>query len=121
LRKIDDSVVKHMAQLLKNGATMLSETCPICGTPLFRLKTGEIFCPRCNRRVYIVKDEKEEKAVKRSFVMDYLLDALYERLEELTISLQNANTVEELKDYLSILNLILEVLAKANRIVGYEK
>ncbi|MEN3059018.1 MAG: Sjogren's syndrome/scleroderma autoantigen 1 family protein, partial [Candidatus Methanosuratincola petrocarbonis] len=50
-----DSQVKRMADLLREGATMLSQACPECKTPLFRLSSGEVICPGCNKRVVFAK------------------------------------------------------------------
>src|SRR5207245_187669 len=49
IRKLSEDV-KRMADLLKSGATMLSDVCPECGNPLFRVK-GDIFCAKCNKPV----------------------------------------------------------------------
>lgn len=47
--------VKELATLLRSGAKMLSEACPICGTPLFE-KSGKIWCPTCKREVIKVPE-----------------------------------------------------------------
>lgn len=52
--------MKEMAELLRKGASMLSETCPRCGTPLFELPGGEIICPTCQRTVKIVSGDSDE-------------------------------------------------------------
>jgi UPF0148 protein len=54
--------MKRMVQLLQQGAVMLAETCPICGLPLFRLKSGEVVCP-VHGRVVIVSSDEEEREV----------------------------------------------------------
>ncbi|MGD2142812.1 MAG: Sjogren's syndrome/scleroderma autoantigen 1 family protein, partial [Candidatus Bathyarchaeota archaeon] len=43
--------MKSMAELLRSGATMLSRSCPECDSPLFKLKSGDIVCAKCQRRV----------------------------------------------------------------------
>lgn len=55
---------KYMAELLKSGATMLAETCPVegCHMPLFKLKSGEVVCP-VHGRVYVVKTEEEAREI----------------------------------------------------------
>ena len=53
-----DEVLKRMSDLLRSGATMLDQSCPLCGSPLFKLKTGEIVCP-VHGPVRIVKSEAE--------------------------------------------------------------
>lgn len=59
----DPEIVKKMARLMMQGAVMLSERCPICGLPLFRLKTGEIICP-VHGRVMIVSSEEEADEIR---------------------------------------------------------
>ena len=54
--------MKSMADLLRSGATMLSRSCPECGTPLFQLKSGDIVCANCQRRVVIVPEGEEATA-----------------------------------------------------------
>jgi len=56
----DPRIVKKMAQLMMQGATMLSETCPLDGLPLFRLRTGEVVCP-LHGRVMLVSSEEEAR------------------------------------------------------------
>lgn len=56
----DEEYLKLMADLLKSGATMLQDTCPECGSPLFRI-SGEIWCPRHNKRV--IRAKKGEKPI----------------------------------------------------------
>ncbi|MCE4627793.1 MAG: hypothetical protein F7C34_01400 [Desulfurococcales archaeon] len=59
----DPEVVKKMARLMMQGAVMLAERCPICGLPLFRLKSGDIVCP-IHGRVMIVSSEEEADEIK---------------------------------------------------------
>jgi UPF0148 protein len=54
----DDDAVKKGAELLRQGATMLQESCPICGSPLYKLKSGDIVCP-IHGKVAIVSNESE--------------------------------------------------------------
>jgi len=61
---------KRMVALLQRGAAMLSEACPACGLPLFRLKSGEVVCPVHGRVVIVSSDEEArdvevEEVVKR--------------------------------------------------------
>lgn len=60
---MSDKSVKEMANLLRNGATMLNLYCPKCNGILFKLKNQEIFCPNCNRNVKIVKSQDEYSSI----------------------------------------------------------
>ncbi len=62
LRK-DPKVIKIMSQLIAQGAAMLEQTCPICGLPLFRLKSGDVICP-LHGKVYLVSSEEEAREVE---------------------------------------------------------
>ncbi len=53
-----DTVVKRMAELLRGGATLLAETCPLCNSPLLRLPSGETVCP-IHGRIFVAKTEEE--------------------------------------------------------------
>lgn len=53
-----EAVIKKAAELMRSGATMLAESCPLCGSPLFRLPSREVVCP-LHGRVMLVKTEEE--------------------------------------------------------------
>lgn len=59
----DSDVVKRIAALVMQGAVMLPETCPLCGSPLLRLKSGDIVCP-IHGKVIVVKSEEEAREVE---------------------------------------------------------
>ncbi len=57
--------VQNMADLLKQGATLSELSCPACASPLFRLKSGELWCAKCQKRVIVIKEgETPEEAGK---------------------------------------------------------
>jgi UPF0148 protein len=104
--------VKRMADLLRSGATMLQETCPVCTTPLFRLGK-DTFCPKCNRPVAIVKSAEEEVRLASQQVLDNLDQAILEKIAELNAAIKNEHGLaplrelgEAVKTYLSALEQI---------------
>ncbi len=54
----DDTSVKKMAELLRRGSTMLADSCPQCGSPLFKV-SDDIYCVRCDRRIVYAESEEE--------------------------------------------------------------
>ncbi len=64
----DQEVVRRMTRLIAEGATMLAETCPIDGLPLFKLKSGDVVCP-VHGRVWIVSSEAEAEDVEIDFII----------------------------------------------------
>jgi UPF0148 protein len=106
------SEVKRMADLLRSGATMLQETCPVCATPLFRLGK-DTFCPKCNRPVAIVKSAEEEVRLASQQVLDNLDQAILGKIAELNTAIKNEHGLtplrelgEAVKTYLSALEQI---------------
>jgi UPF0148 protein len=106
----DPKVMKKMADLLRAGATMLAETCPICGLPLFRLKSGEVVCP-IHGRVYIVRDESEAARVEVEGVLEQLERLVARRISERI----SGGNIEEVSDELRGL---LDVLERVERILS---
>jgi len=112
---MDEDVVKYMAELLKSGATMLNYTCPLCKTPLFKLKTGEVICPKCKRRVYIVKNEREESVVRSKLYLESLEETVLEKLSEVELILKRCRDLSELSKASETLIKLLEVLERLRR------
>lgn len=56
----NDLLIKTMANLLREGATMLDISCPNCDNILFKLKDGNMFCPNCKQYVVREEDIKEK-------------------------------------------------------------
>lgn len=104
--------IKKMADLLKSGAAMLAETCPVkgCNLPLFRLPSGEIICP-LHGRVYMVKTEEEALEVREKLTVKNVLDKLENKvlmiLDDLT-----SNTIPQSTELIEW----LEVLERIRRI-----
>ena len=73
--------MKEMAEMIRQGAKMLSTTCPECGAPLFQLKTGETFCPQERREVKIVKDGKDAKKVAQEADLERILQTKLQFLQ----------------------------------------
>ncbi len=69
--------LKKMADLMRSGAVMLSEKCPVkgCTMPLFRLKTGEIVCP-VHGKIYVVKSDEEARRVMKEIAAKQVLEKL---------------------------------------------
>ncbi|MFW9957632.1 MAG: Sjogren's syndrome/scleroderma autoantigen 1 family protein [Candidatus Odinarchaeota archaeon] len=105
----DDDSVKKMADLLRRGATMLAESCPQCGSPLF--KVGEdIYCAKCDRRIVYAKSDEnvETKAVKT--LIPELRVTLIEKLKALNQLVESENDIEKLTRVANLMVLLLQSL-----------
>ncbi|KYH38650.1 MAG: hypothetical protein AYL28_003030 [Candidatus Bathyarchaeota archaeon B23] len=110
---------KEMAKLLRSGATMLSYNCPECGSPLFRLKSGEIWCARCQRRVVILREGEDESAVvEQELLWDQLEGSILEKLSKLSGLLsaeEEPRRVREIAESISTLLASLQRLRRLKR------
>jgi len=104
-----------MAELLKSGATMLSETCPECGTPLFR-KGKEVFCPKCNRPVVIIQSAEQETRLMADRVLENSEDTLLAKIQEVNVAMKNENDPEKLIIYGNALSTWLGAIEKLRKL-----
>lgn len=104
--------VKKMAELLKTGATMLAETCPVegCRLPLFKLKSGEVVCP-IHGKIHVVKTDEEALKIREELTLKTTLD----KLEELVIKNIHSR-IENSELNTSELIELLEILERIYRI-----
>lgn len=109
----EDEGVKRMTRLLLQGATLLDIPCPACGSPLFKLKSGELYCPNCQKRV--VRAEEAPKASQNA-VIDSLNQTICRKLMELNELITKEEDQERLGVYLKNLVSWLEALEKTRRL-----
>jgi UPF0148 protein len=112
---LSDEGMRDMAKLLRSGARMLSQSCPECGSPLFQLKSGEIWCAKCQRRVIIVS-EGEESLATVGPRLESLENVLVDKLSSLEELLVQEREPEKLKIVTETLNMLLTSLEKSRRI-----
>ncbi len=112
-----DAVVKKMAQLMRQGATLTSYSCPVCGTPLLRLKTGELYCARCDKPVVVVKSDVEERDVMIRYGLIELQSTIYDKLMNLNKELKLTNEIDRISEIARSMLLLLEAYEKVSRIV----
>jgi UPF0148 protein len=106
-----------MAELLKSGATMLSETCPECGTPLFR-KGKETFCAKCNKPVVIIQTSEDETRLKADTILESSEQTLIAKIQEVNLALKNEKDPDKLVAYGNALSSWLSAIEKLRRLRG---
>jgi len=107
--------VKKMAELLKSGATMLQETCPQCGTPLFR-KGNETFCPKCNRPVVIIQTAEDESRLLADRTLESTEQTLLGKIHEVNLAIKTETDPEKLAAYGNALTSWLGAIEKIRRL-----
>jgi len=113
-----DFVAKKMAQLIRAGAALTSYTCPVCGTPLLRLKTGEYYCANCDKPVVVVRSDAEEKEVMIRYGLMDIRDTLYERLVMINNELKDTKDIDRINDLVKSMILLLDAYDRVTKIIS---
>jgi UPF0148 protein len=108
--------IKRMADLLRQGSTLTELACPACASPLFRLKNGELWCGRCEKKVIVVKEWEETARLERSAALDSLEAVLLTKVREIQDKMRDEQNPEELQRLGTALTGLLENLEKTRRI-----
>lgn len=108
----DDDRSKKMAEALLKGWRMLTESCPICGSPLFETGGGEVTCAVCGAKVILVESEEQAGVEEQKLALERIMSSLVRRLEREVLS--TGSDIDE--ETLSRVNSILDALEKASSI-----
>jgi len=104
-----------MADLLRQGATLTDLSCPVCASPLFRLKDGVLWCGKCEKKVIVVKEgEEPEKASGMEY--DKLEATLLSKVQNIQNKIQNTEDLEELQKLSTVLSELLSTIEKVKKI-----
>ena len=96
---------------------MLSYSCPECGSPLFRLKSGEIWCARCQKRVIILREGEDEAAVvQRELLWENLEEAILRKLSRLSGLLSEEEEPERIREIAESISTLLASLQRLRRL-----
>jgi len=109
--------VKRMADLLKSGATMLSDTCPVCGSPLFKVK-GDIFCAKCNKPVVYARATGPQATVSPSMLLESVEQTIIGKITETNELLKLEKDPEKLSIYSNLVFGWLSMLEKIRNLKG---
>lgn len=101
-------LTKEAANMLLNGATLLSEPCPYC-SGVRVMKEGHALCINCGR-----KPEKKEIPWEpvQKIEKNKLEETLEKKLEELSKDLEQESSHERQQEILKSINSIIETLEK---------
>jgi len=115
VRAADEQYIRRMADLLRQGQTLTELACPVCASPLFRLKSGELWCARCEKKVIVVREEAELAKVTSALSLETLEATLLAKIKEIQEKMQHETNVEELQKLGSALSGLLENLEKVRK------
>ena len=116
-QKKEDTPIKRMADLLRQGATLTDLSCPVCASPLFRLKDGTIWCAQDEKKVVIVKEGQEApQTAPVNNTYDKLEAILLTKIQGIEDKIEKTEDVEEIQKLSTALSELLSSLEKIKRI-----
>ena len=107
--------VKRMAELLKSGATMLQETCPQCGTPLFR-KGSATFCAKCNQPVVIIRNIEDQNRLMADQILDSTEQTLLRKIQQVNTMLKTESDPQKLLAYGNAVKTWLDAIGSLRKL-----
>ncbi|MEM4245901.1 MAG: Sjogren's syndrome/scleroderma autoantigen 1 family protein [Candidatus Bathyarchaeia archaeon] len=107
--------VKKMADLLKSGATLLSDLCPACNSPLFDVK-GKIYCVKCDKPVRIIKSAEDEERLRVGIILDDLESTIYHKMRDALQEFKAGDDYSSLSQGVSLISQYLDLLEKVKRV-----
>jgi len=113
----DTASVKKMADLLRRGATMLADSCPQCGSPLFKVG-DDVYCAHCDRRIVYASSEEEVEATAVKSLLPELRETLIGKLKALNELVETETDVETLTRLANLMVLLLQSLNQLEKIKG---
>ena len=116
-QKKEDTPIKRMADLLRQGATLTDLSCPVCASPLFRLKDGTLWCAQDEKKVIIVKEGEEapQTASQANVAYDKLETTLLAKIKGIEEKIEKTEDVEEIQKLSTALSELLNSLEKIRR------
>ncbi|MEM2609854.1 MAG: Sjogren's syndrome/scleroderma autoantigen 1 family protein [Candidatus Bathyarchaeia archaeon] len=111
----DEQYIRRMADLLRQGSTMTELACPVCASPIFKLKNGDLWCAKCEKKVIVVREDAELAKITSALSLETLEATLLAKIQEIQEKMQRETNVEELQKLGSTLSGLLENLEKVRR------
>ncbi|MCL2642892.1 MAG: hypothetical protein FWD52_05230 [Candidatus Bathyarchaeota archaeon] len=117
--KKEDTPIKRMADLLRQGATLTDLSCPACSAPLFRFKDGTLWCEQDQKKVVIVKDTEQasiQTDAHPNTAYDKLETTLLTKIQVIEDKIEKTEDIEELQKLSIALSELLNSLEKIRKI-----
>jgi UPF0148 protein len=104
-----------MADLLRQGSTLTELACPACASPLFRLKNGDLWCEKCQKKVIVVKGAEEEAKATSSIALENLEATLLAKVQTVQNRIEHEEDPAELQKLNTVLSGLLENLERTRK------
>jgi UPF0148 protein len=111
----EKETIKKMADLLRQGATLTEYSCPACSSPLFKLRSKDLWCGSCQKRVIIVREGEKEPEVNQTPAFSSLETTIMEKIQAIEKQLVEETDAEKMKNLGATLSTLLESLEKIQK------
>ncbi len=109
----ESNPIKRMAELLRQGATLTDLSCPVCASPLLRLRDGTLWCGKDEKKVIVVKEgEEPPKPPSTNSAMNKLEATLMAKVEDIQKRIEKTDNIEEIQKLTTALSELLNSLEK---------
>ena len=115
--RTDNTLVKRGANLLLQGATLTDLSCPVCSSPLFRLKDGTLWCAKDEKKVVVVKEGEEppKQAAAPTTAYDKLEATLMAKIQDIQGKIEKTEDMDELQKLTLALSELLNSVEKIKK------
>lgn len=110
------NAVKKMANLLRQGATLTELACPACASPLFKLKSGDLWCEHCSKKVILLKEGESSHEIVKTELLSTLEATLLTKIQEIERQIREEMDPEKLQKLNNTLEALLSNLEKTRKI-----
>ncbi len=107
--------LKNMADLLRRGAALTDRSCPACSSPLFKLKSGDLWCAQCEKRVIVVKEGAEPTEATSLLLLGTLEATILTKVQEVERRISEETDIEKLQKLNGVLSTLLENLQRIRK------
>ena len=98
-----DEVIAKAAELLLQGAIMLSTACPVCRDPIYKLKDESMYCVKCDKPVVRQVEHETKTGQTQSTQVDPITQKITQLSRQLELEtdhekiVQLADTIKKLQ------------------------
>ncbi|MFB0501597.1 MAG: Sjogren's syndrome/scleroderma autoantigen 1 family protein [Candidatus Bathyarchaeia archaeon] len=111
----DTKPIQTMVDLLRQGATLTERSCPACSSPLFKLRNGELWCAKCQKRVIVVKEGTTPTEATGPVVLEALESTVLTKIQDIEKKIKGETDPQQLERLSSLLSKLLENLEKLRK------
>ncbi|MFX1297327.1 MAG: Sjogren's syndrome/scleroderma autoantigen 1 family protein [Promethearchaeota archaeon] len=106
--------IQRMAILLREGHILLSDACPKCNSPLFKMKSGTIYCVTCDKKV--IREGKEYKSFLQKEFFNHVSNTITLKIKDLLEKITLEKDINNLEKITGLLLNYLKTLEKLDEL-----